>query len=229
MNRINNCINERNIPDTRIRFRFERLEGAAGFSHMEQLRELKRRACAAGLPFCGRDNNPRMSFSPAVPEGYLSSCEYADLYLYKFMSSDEAAEKMRILDDGRYSLVSAERIPVFFPAVEAAINAVRYSVEAAEPVFAADKLGKFLDMQTCIYERVKISGKVQRFDVRALYRGAEIEDSGRKLLITLSFCPSGANLRPEAAANAIFGVFEAKRIKRLEFYWQNSKGEFEVF
>lgn len=229
MNRMKNIINDRNIPDTRIRFRFGRLEEAAAFSHLEQLRELRRRACAAGLPFCGKENNPRMSFSPIIPEGYTSSCEYADLYLYKFVSGAEAAEKMRVLDDNRYILMSAERIPVFFPALEVSVNAVKYSVEAAEPVFTAGSLNRFLDMNTCIYERVRTSGKIQHFDVRELYRGAEIEDSGRKLVITLSFCPAGANLRPELAANAIFGEFEVKGIKRLEFYWQNSKGEFEVF
>ena len=35
MNRMKNIINDRNIPDTRIRFRFGRLEEAAAFSHLE--------------------------------------------------------------------------------------------------------------------------------------------------------------------------------------------------
>ena len=216
-----------NLPDTRIRLRFSRLDNAIGFSHADQLRELRRRAAASGLPCCGK-NIPKMSFSPALSEGCLSSCEFADLYLYDFVTAEEAAEKIHLFDDDKYVLMSSKRIPVFFPAVEAAANAVRYRIEA-ENEFSKARLAEFLAASSWIYERVKASGKMQRFDIRSIYVGSEMSADSKTLILTLAFS-QGANIRPESAVLSIFGQdMSIKLIERIDLLWKDSKGELNAF
>lgn len=231
MKRVDN-LRDRNFPDTRIRFRFSRLPGASCASNSGQIKEFRRRAAASGLPFCG-NNVPKMSFGPALAENCSSRCEFADLYLYDFASGEEAFEKISQFDDGNYSLLSAERVPVFFPSVEAAANAAKYSVSSEIDLFDTGRLNKFLCSKELVFARVKSSGKTQSFDVRALCLAAEIKDCGKKFEFVISVS-QGANLKPEEVMKSIFGqdVFpsdKALSIERTELYWINSKGEFEVF
>lgn len=220
---------DKNLPASRIRFRFERLEEAASFTHLEQLCEFRQRACASNLPYCGRENSPRMSFSPALPEGYLSQCEYADLYLYGFVNASEAAKNMRVLDDRKYKLIRAERLPIFFPAFEASVNAVEYLLYSHAAIFDSTSLEHFLALTKFPYKRIRASGKEQNFEVRSLVKSAQILDSGKTFRLMLAFS-SGANLRPEIAAQCIFGDnCRVEKVRRMEFYWQNSKGNLEAF
>ena len=226
-NSFNSNERDHNLPDTRIRLRFSRLDKAAGLSHADQLRELRRRAGASGLPCCGK-NTPKMSFSPALSEGCLSSCEFADLYLYDFVTAEEAAEKIHVFDDDKYVLKSSRRIPVFFPAVEAAANAVKYRIES-ENEFSRSRLEEFLAATSWIYERLKASGKTQRFDIRSIYIDSEISSDAKTLTLTLAFS-QGANVRPEAAALSIFGQdIDIKLIERMDLLWKDSKGGLNAF
>ena len=222
---------DKNHLDTRIRFKFRRMTAAASIAHSMQIKELRRRASMSGLPVCG-SNMPKMSFGPAISEGCSSLCEYADAYFYEFVDEECAFSKMSSLDDGSYSLISAKRIPLFFPSVESALNAVKYSAVSENNDFSSEKLSLFLSEKSRAFERVKASGKVQSFDVRALCRSAEIRESGRKIEFVLSFS-QGANLRPEDALKSIFGddINSSGQIKieRTELFWLDSKGNFEVF
>lgn len=217
-----------NAPDTRIRFRFSRLQGAYSCSHSTQIKEFRRRAMESGLPYSG-GSVPKMSFGPALAEGCASNCEYADLYLSQFASQEEAAEKMRQFDDGKYVLVSAHRIPVFFPSVESAANAVLYNIRSENTAFSQEMLNRFLSLETFVYERARESGKKQFFDVRKLLISAEVKNGGHEAEIMLS-CSSGANIKPDAAAWSIFGSDIAiSDIVRKDLFWKDSKGIFNTF
>lgn len=233
MRNFNKC-SDTNVPDTRIRFKFLRTEAAAGTAHSMQIKEFRRRAAASGLPFCG-NNTPKMSFGPALAEGCASRCEFADLYLCDYVAEDEAFNKMIQLDDENYKVVSAERIPVFFPTVDSAVNAVKYSAFSDEPVFSESKLQYFLKSESCLCERIKSSGKTQIFNVRELCVSAEIKDAGKRAEFVIKVS-QGANLRPEDAVKSIFGISregcgpdKAFQIERIELFWINSRGELEVF
>src|SRR3989339_281097 len=105
-------------PKSRIRLKFARLAPAKDLSHLEQIKALRARAAACGLKFrpakTGAALMPRMAFGPAVSVGHESLCEYADLYLEDFVREAAVLESLRPLDDERFLLISARRIPVFF-------------------------------------------------------------------------------------------------------------------
>lgn len=214
---------------SRIRLKFDRLESAKRYSHLMQIKEFRSRIINSGLPYQGvSGNNLKMSFGPALPEGYLSNCEYADVYLYNFVLPDTAYEKIKAFDDNCFKLISAARIPVFFPPSETTVNAVKYTLVCDTPAFEQSALDKFLSLDTLEYIKVKTSGKIQKFDIRKTYAYSKIEKQGMQLQIVLNY-GTGANLKPDMAANLIFGINrEYKEIIRNELLWKNSKGELEV-
>jgi len=221
-------------PKSRIRLKFARLEAAKELSHLEQIKLLRGRAAACGLKFCpaktGSQLMPRMAFGPAVSVGHESLCEYADLYLEEFAREALVAERLQPLDDNFFRLVSARRIPVFFPSIEAAVNAAEYFMEGAFPAdFSQAAVDAFMALKNLAYEKVKPSGERKTLDARTPVLAASYDKESALLKLTLKLA-SGKNVKPEVVAELMSGgkpVFS--RIVRKELYWFNSSGKLEVF
>ncbi|MBI4351047.1 MAG: DUF2344 domain-containing protein [Elusimicrobia bacterium] len=222
------------VPKSRIRLKFARLEAAKDLSHLEQIKVLRARAAACGLKFApaktGGQAVPRMAFGPAVSVGHESLCEYADLYLEEFVREEAAAEKLRPLDDGSFRLVSARRIPVFFPSIEAAVNPAEYFLEADFPGgFSQAAVDSFLALKNLAYEKVKPSGERKVLDARTPVLAASFDRESSLLKVTLKLEP-GRSVKPEIVAELMCGGRPAfRRIVRKELYWFNSGGKLEVF
>lgn len=218
------------VPKSRIRLKFARLAPAKDLSHLEQIKVLRARAAACGLGFSGAKPAPKMAFGPAVSVGHESLCEYADLYMEEFSREDAVAEKLRPLDDGSFTLVSAKRVPVFFPSIEAAVNAAEYFMEGEFPAeFSQAAVDAFMALKNVPYERVKPSGERKLLDARTPVLSASFDKDGALLKVTLKLEP-GKSVKPEIVAELMCGgkpVF--RRIVRKELYWFNSGGKLEVF
>lgn len=220
-------------PKSRIRLKFARLAPAKDLSHLEQIKILRGRAAACGFKFSpapGGRLMPRMAFGPAVSVGHESLCEYADLYLEEFAREAAVAEKLQPLDDELFRLVSARRIPVFFPSIEAAVNAAEYFMEAEfPPDFSQAAVDAFLALKNMAYEKVKPSGERKTLDARVPVLAASYDKGCSLLKLTLKLEP-GKNVKPEIVAELMSGgkpVF--RRIVRKELYWFSSGGKLEVF
>jgi len=221
-------------PKSRIRLKFARLAPAKDLSHLDQIKALRSRAAASGLKFCpakiGGAMSPKMAFGPAVSVGHESLCEYADLYLEEFVREEEAAERLRLLDDPSFRLVSARRIPVFFPSIEAAVNAAEYFLEGEFPAaFSQQSVDAFMALKALPWEKVKASGERKTLDARVPVLSASFDAAAALLKLTLKLAP-GRNVKPEVVAGLMCGgqpVF--KRIVRKELYWFDSGGKLEVF
>ncbi|HCC47300.1 MAG TPA: hypothetical protein DEQ38_04175 [Elusimicrobia bacterium] len=220
-------------PKSRIRLKFARLAAAKDLSHLDQIKILRGRAAACGLKFwpaSGKALSPKMAFGPAVSVGHESLCEYADLYLEEFAREEAAAEALRPLDDERFRLLSARRIPVFFPSIEAAVNAAEFFLEGEFPAgFSDAAVDAFMALKTCPFEKVKPSGERKQLDARIPVLSASFDAQSALLKLTLRLAP-GKNVKPETAAALMAGgepVF--MRITRKELYWLDSAGKLEVF
>jgi radical SAM-linked protein len=221
-------------PKSRIRLKFARLAPAKALSHLEQIKILRGRAAACGLKFCpaktGGQTMPRMAFGPAVSVGHESLCEYADLYLEEFVREDAVAEKIKPLDDKCFRLISARRIPVFFPSIEAAVNAAEYFMETEFPAgFSQAAVDAFMALKNAAYEKVKPSGERKTLDARTPVLAVSFDKESSLLKLTLKLEP-GKNIKPEIVAELMAGgkpVF--RRIVRKELYWFDSGGKLEVF
>jgi len=228
-------------PKSRIRLKFARLEPAKDFTHLEQIKALRSRAAASGLKFqparVGGASVPRMAFGPAISVGHESLCEYADLFLEEFVREESAREKIQAFDDANFRLLAARRIPVFFPSIEAAVNAVEYFLEGTFPAgFSQASLDVFAALKNLPYEKVKPSGERKMLDARAPLLSASWDACARPpgtcaglLKLTLRLSP-GRNVKPEIVAELMAaGRPELRRITRKEFYWQDSQGKLGVF
>ncbi|HNW43004.1 MAG TPA: TIGR03936 family radical SAM-associated protein [Elusimicrobiales bacterium] len=221
-------------PKSIIRLKFARLRPAADFTHLEQIKTFRARATASGLKFwpakTGGGVIPRMAFGPAVSVGHESLCEYADLYLEEFVRDEAALEKIQPLDDDKFRLLSARRIPVFFPSIEAAVNAAEYFLEADFPAgFSQVSLDAFMALKSVPYEKVKPSGERKALDARTPLLAASWDAPSSLLKLTLRLAP-GKTIKPETVSELIAGgapVF--RRIVRKELYWMDSQGKLEVF
>lgn len=221
-------------PRSRIRLKFSRLSAAKDMSHLGQIKAFRARAAECGLKFypakAGGAMVPKMAFGPAVSVGHESLCEYADLYLEEFARSEEAADKIRPLDDDRFRLLSARRIPVFFPSIEAAVNAAEYFMEADFPAGFSDAMvDDFMAKKTLPWEKVKPSGEKKTLDAREPVLSASFDPEASLLKVTLKLSP-GRNIKPETAAELMAGGKPAfRRIVRKELYWFTPGGKLEVF
>jgi radical SAM-linked protein len=221
-------------PKSRIRLKFARLAAAKDLTHLEQLKILRGRAAACGLKFWpakgGGSAAPKMAFGPAVSVGHESLCEYADLYLEEFARDEAAAEKIRPLDDEFFRLLSARRIPVFFPSIEAAVNAAEFFLEGGFPAgFSDAAVDAFMALKELPWEKVKPSGERKTLDARGPVLSASFDPAAALLKLTLRLAP-GKNVKPETVAELMSGgkpVF--RRITRKELYWLDSAGKLEVF
>lgn len=221
-------------PKSRIRLKFARLAPAKDLSHLEQIKALRGRAAACGLKYCpakvGGSVTPRMAFGPAVSVGHESLCEYADLYLEEFVRETAVMEKLQPLDDERFRLISARRIPVFFPSIEAAVNAAEYFMEGEFPAgFTQAAVDAFMALKTLPFEKVKPSGERKMLDARVPVLAASFDQASALLKATLRLVP-GRNVKPETVAELMAGAKPAfTRIVRKELYWFDSGGKLEVF
>lgn len=220
-------------PKSRIRLKFARLAPAREFSHLEQLSVLRERAAHSGLKYTPAKPGgsvPRMAFGPAVSVGHESLCEYADLYLDEFVKEGDALEKLQPADDDKFRLLSARRIPVFFPSIEAAVNAAEFFLEAEfAPGFSQASVNAFMALESLPFEKVKPSGERRTLDARAPVLAASLDAAAGLLKLTLKTEP-GKNVKPETVAALMAGAEPAfRRIVRKELYWMNSQGKLEVF
>ena len=221
-------------PKSRIRLKFARLKGAGQLTHLEQIKAFRTIAMASGLKCrpakAGSGTVPKMSFGPAISVGYESTCEYADLYLEDFVKAETAGGKISALDSNRFRLIEARRIPMFFPSIEACVNAAEYALEGGLPEgFSQESVARFLELKSAVYERVKPSGEKKSVDARPLVLEAHCSAGSGALKLVLAFGP-GRNIKPEAVLSLMSGSSTAPaRIVRKELFWFDSKGKLEVF
>ena len=217
-----------------MRLKFARLKEAGPLSHLEQIKAFRIVAMASGLKCwpakAGSGSVPKMSFGPAISVGYESTCEYADLYLEDFVKAETAVEKISALDSGRFRLIGARRIPLFFPSIEACVNAAEYALEGGLPEgFSQETVERFLGLKSAVYERVKPSGEKKTIDARPLVLEALCPGGSGSLKLVLAFGP-GRNIKPEAVLSLMSGSNAAPaRIVRKELFWFDSKGKLEIF
>lgn len=215
-----------------MRFKFARLESARTLSHLEQIKALRGMAAASGLdcwPAKPGSQVPKMAFGPALPAGYESRCEYADLYLAQSCKPEVVRKKLEEVKPGAFSLLSVKRVPVYFPSIEASISAARYSVEVeVKADISREALDAFFARESAPYEKTGTDGVSETIDARPLVLSAEPGAGAGTLSLVLRAEP-GKNLKPEAALRAIAGHdVQIKEITKEELYWLDSKGRLEV-
>ncbi len=220
-------------PKYRLRIKFSRIGEAGNMTHLEQMKKIREVFSLSELPVFKTNTKraiPKISFGPAISMGYESLCEFADVYLTGLAKEQEIKtifDKMKV---SGINFVSAKRIPLLFPSLEASVDAVEYEVRGEFPKdFSQNKINQALLKSELIFEKIKEGKSAKKINFKPLIIKMEYNKEKSAVVLVLKIKP-GFNVKPENALSVIAGSSaKITGILKKQLYWINSGGEFEVF
>ena len=121
----------------RLRFQFSKGGPARYISHLDLARTLERAFNRARLPVAytrGFNRRPRMQFATALPLGYTSSCELADVLLAETLEPEAARIQMMLRMAPGLEILSAWEVPAKAPSLQASTLNSTYLATLLDPV-----------------------------------------------------------------------------------------------
>jgi radical SAM-linked protein len=182
------------VPNTVIRFRWEKGEEARYSSHLDVIKVFERALRRAGLPVSySQGFHPKMkvAFGPPLPLGHLSTAEYLDIR-FEQPYRREFFERLAAALPPGFSLIDAQPILAKTESLSASVNVARYEVRlpgAVEP----SRCAKFLEEKEIWAERSS-EGERKRVNVRPFVRALESNGAGLKMELVMA---GGDFVRPE--------------------------------
>jgi radical SAM family uncharacterized protein/radical SAM-linked protein len=208
----------------RLRLCFFRRGVVRFLSHLEQIEVFRRAMRRATLPLTytgGFSPQPKMSFGPAISVGYESESEYVEIDLARRCEPAEVQEKLAAVLPAGYGLLSARKVPLFFPSIDSLLNLAVYRIAA--PV-TEEQIARFLEQREIIVEK-KRERQVTQIDVRPLVRQLTLEQGG--VYLELRFGPK-RTIKPERIVQLLCGMDETQakllRITRVALRIEKTDG-----
>ncbi len=182
------------IPNTVIRFRWEKGEEARFSSHLDVIKVFERALRRAGLPMAysqGFRPHMKVAFGPPLPLGHLSTAEYLDLRFELPYRQEFFPRLAEALPPG-FKLIDAKPILAKTESLSASVNVARYEVRLPGSVEASRCL-QFLEQKEVWAERSS-EGERRRVNVRPFVRVLEANGAGLKMELVMA---GGDFARPE--------------------------------
>ena len=205
--------------EQRLRLTF-RKEGATRYiGHLDLARTLERSLNRAQIPIAytqGFNKRPRMALAAALPLGYLSECELADIYLTEIMEPEVAREQMMQRMAPGIIVWRVEEIDLRAPALQTLTAVTTYTallLDPVDPVGLQQKIDDLLAAEAIIRER-----RSKEYDLRPLIEDISLvatEDDSTLINMRLTMMP-GKTGRPDEVLNALELDPMAARITRTE-------------
>lgn len=174
------------IPNTVIRFRWEKGEEARYTSHLDIIKVFERALRRAGLPVAysqGFHPHQKAAFGPPLPLGHLSTAEYLDVRFDQPYRPDFFARFAQALPPG-FNLAEAQPILAKTESLSASVNVARYEVWLPGSV-EAFRCREFLEKKEVWAERSG-EGKRERVNVRPFVRALDPNGSGVKMELVMA-------------------------------------------
>lgn len=157
----------------RLRLTFTK-EGAARYiSHLDLARALERALNRAGLPVAytrGFNRRPRLSLAAALPLGYTSAAEIADIWLTEMIEPGAFIEQLRRSMPPGIAAGAVEEVPMASPSIQQRMAASVYEVRFLDPVDEKGLrtgLAELLAAKSIVRDRFRSRGnKPQSIDLR---------------------------------------------------------------
>jgi radical SAM-linked protein len=206
----------------RLRITFTKTEEMRYTGHLDLHRTWERIFRRAGLPIAysqGFHPQPRINLACALPLGFTSQSEIADIWLEETLPLEQVSQALvQALPPG-LTLVNLSSVEMSAPSLQTQVNASEYIVTLLDPVENLDerveevvnsaslpreRRGKTYDLRPLIEELVRISN----------------DELGRECLKMRLLAQEGATGRPEEVLNALDIAPEAARVHRTRLYFQ---------
>lgn len=158
----------------RLRLTFNKDGPARYIGHLDLARTMERSLNRAGIPMAytqGFNRRPRLSFAAALPLGYSSAYELADIWLLEEMAPQAALDQMMQKMAPGIQLTAVKQIPLKSPSLQSVTSSARYVAapfDTPNMTELAHRVDQLLAEQSLIRERKRGKGKVKRYDLRPL-------------------------------------------------------------
>lgn len=203
----------------RLRFVFSKSGPTRYIGHLDVARALERALNRAKIPLAytqGYNKRPRMQLAAALPLGFTSECEIADIWLMEAVAPEVAHEMMMSKMAPGIEIFEVMEIPLSDPAAQTLTTEAKYEVTILDPVDKAALQERIDDFMTAgLIERER-RGKV--YDLRELVLDLtldETEGDALRLRMHLYLLP-GRTGRPDEVLDALGLDPLAARIHRKE-------------
>ncbi|HLF91410.1 MAG TPA: TIGR03936 family radical SAM-associated protein [Anaerolineales bacterium] len=203
----------------RLRLTYAKTDAMRFTGHLDVHRTLYRTLMRARLPIAfsqGFTRRPKLVMSGALPLGFTSDCEMADLWLDESMSIDKIASAIRSVSPPGLQLHSLEELDLSVPKVQNQIVSAEFLVTLLDPIPNLDeKIAALLAASHLPRERKK---KV--YDLRPLVldlKRIEDDDEEQRLQMTLQ-AREGATGRPDEVVAELGGNPLAARYHRMAIH-----------
>ncbi len=184
----------------RLRFRFGKDGPTRYISHLDLARTLERALNRARIPVAytqGFNPRPRLQFASALPLGYTSEAELADILLREVMAPDQVREQLMARMAPGIDIHDLYEVPLSGASLQALARSATYRatpLDPVDPVSLRDRVASFL--ATPVIERER-RGKT--YDLRPLVHELRVEGGPAEpvsLWLRLSLQP-GQTGRPD--------------------------------
>lgn len=157
----------------RLRLVFSKGGPARYISHLDLARTLERALNRAGIPVAytqGFNRRPRMQMATALPLGYTSGYELADILLAEKVKPEQARQQLMTKMAPGIVILQVEEVPVSGPSLQSMTKSSTYVATPLDPVDFAELQAKITEILTAEkLERVKERrGKKKVYDLRPL-------------------------------------------------------------
>jgi len=189
-------------PD-RVRYRlsFHKTEAMRFTGHLDLYRALERTIRRAGLPLAYRGGfspHPRLQLASALPLGFISRAELADLWLEQPVGALEVLEALKAAAPPGLLFGDVHVAAAPEPALQAQVVSAIFSVTLAEPI--PEDLGQrvraLLSSSSLVRQR-----RGKPYDLRPLIDSLEIASPGT--LVMRLYARQGATGRPDEVLEAL--------------------------
>lgn len=203
----------------RLRLTFRKTGATRYIGHLDLAKTLERSLNRSQIPIAytqGFNKRPRMQLAAALPLGYLSECELADIYLTERMDPATAqAQMMQKMAPG-IEIWRVEEVDLSGPALQTLTAVTTFTallLDPVDPVGLQQEIDDLLAAETVIRER-----RDKQYDLRPLIETVSLvstEDGSTLLTMRLTMLPSKTG-RPDEVLLALGLDPMAARITRTE-------------
>ncbi|MBK8902978.1 MAG: DUF2344 domain-containing protein [Anaerolineaceae bacterium] len=194
----------------RLRLIFSKGGPARYISHLDLARTLERALNRARIPVAytqGFNRRPRMQMATALPLGYTSEYELADILLMEKIEPEAAQQQLMARMAPGIVILQVAEVPVSGPSLQSITQSSTYVATPLDPVDFAGLQGKVADLLAAeTIERVREKqGKKKKYDLRPLILNLSAsQDEDGQTHVHMNLCLEPAKTgRPDEVLEAL--------------------------
>jgi radical SAM-linked protein len=205
------AVQQPNHPVQRLRLTLSKEEAIRYISHLDLARALERALIRAGLPVAysqGFNRRPRLSMAAALPLGYTSEAEMADVWLIEPVEPELFRARLAASMPPGMAVKSVAEAPLSAPSLQQLMVESTYRVSFLDPVNEAELRGRVEAMLAAtsfpLERRRSKDSRPKAFDLRPLILAMRlIEESGAPQLSLRLVQTATQSGRPDDVLSAL--------------------------